>query len=281
MIPFTKMQGCGNDYVYVDCMDRALPNPAALSVRLADRHFGVGGDGLILICPSETADARMRMFNADGSEGRMCGNGVRCVGKYLYDSGIARRETVTVETPAGIKELRLQMRDGQAVGAEVDMGKPRLRPARVPVRLPGERVVAVQAPIGGQNYRITCVSMGNPHCVVFGEDPDRLPLERVGPRFEHDPLFPEGVNAEFVQVIDPRTLKMRVWERGSGETLACGTGACASVVAAVLNGCCPMGEAITVRLRGGELVVRWTEQGVRMAGPAVTVFTGEIELPPD
>lgn len=277
-LKFTKMQGCGNDYVYVDCMEWEPADPGKLSMRLADRHFGVGGDGLILICPSDKADARMRMFNADGSEGKMCGNGVRCVGKFLYDNGIARRETVTVETLAGIKTLNLRVESGECTGAAVDMGIPEVHPAKIPVELRGEDIVNVPVIIGRRSYRITCVSMGNPHCVIFGEDPDRISLCQAGPNFERNAIFPEGVNTEFVQVIDSKTLKMRVWERGSGETLACGTGACASVAAAVLNGYCEMGDEVTVRLRGGELAIRWTGDGIVMAGPAATVFTGEVEI---
>lgn len=209
----------------------------------------------------------------------MCGNGVRCVGKYLYDSGIAPRQTVTVETLAGVKTLSMQLRNGRAVGATVDMGPPELAPEAVPVRLPGGRAVDVPVPIGGQPYRITCVSMGNPHCVVFTGETEGLELSKLGPAFEKNPLFPQGVNTEFVQVVDSRTLRMRVWERGSGETLACGTGACASVVAAVLNGLCPQGEEIAVQLLGGTLSIRWDGESVYMTGPAETVFTGEVELP--
>ena len=252
-LSFTKMQGCGNDYIYIDCFTQRVEDPAGLAVRLSDRHKGVGGDGVILICPSGEADAKMRMFNLDGSEGKMCGNGVRCVAKYVYDRGIARGETLRIETLSGIKTCHVHAGGGRASLVTVDMGTAALAPEEVPVALPGERVVNRQAQVAGGVYPITCVSMGNPHCVVFGGDPDELDLASIGPKFEHDPLFPQGVNTEFVQALGPRALKMRVWERGSGETMACGTGACASAVAAVLNGRCREGEEITVGLRGGTL----------------------------
>ena len=221
----------------------------------------------------------MRMFNADGSEGKMCGNGVRCVGKYVYDSGIARKETITIETLSGIKTLRMQVEGGRAVAATVDMGAPVLTPKEIPADFPGERAVSVPLTVDGKEYKVTCVSMGNPHAVVFIDfDPMELDLPKIGPLFEHHPAFPEGVNTEFIQQLDEKTLKMRVWERGSGETWACGTGTCASVVAAVLNGRCRMGEDVLVHLRGGDLVIRYTEETVYMTGPAVTAFTGSVEL---
>mgnify|MGYP004488143647 CR=1 FL=1 len=272
---FTKMHGCGNDYVYVNCFEEEVKDPVSLSIAISDRHFGVGGDGLVLICPSDRADAKMRMFNADGSEGKMCGNAIRCVGKYLYDHGIVRKTTVTIETLSGIKTLELFLKDGKADSAQVNMGPAILIPSEIPVNLPGERAVAVPVKIAGEEHTITCVSMGNPHCIVFGGDPYELDLPKIGPLFENDPLFPERVNTEFIEVLDDHTLNMRVWERGSGETWACGTGACAAAVAAVLNGFCKKGKDISVRLRGGELTIRYTDEAVFMTGKATEVFHGE------
>lgn len=273
-LPFTKMHGCGNDYIYINCLQRQIADPAWLSKRLSDRHFGVGGDGIVLICPSETADARMRMFNADGSEGSMCGNAIRCVGKYLYDNGIVRSEQIAVATKSGVKTLQLFVQNGEVARVRVNMGAAEFSPARIPANLEGERVVNRPVRIGGMPYSITCVSMGNPHCVVFVDDPYRLSLEKIGPTFENSPLFPERVNTEFVRVIDRTTLQMRVWERGSGETWACGTGACAAAAAAVANGLCPKDADITVRLRGGDLTIRVTDQAVWMTGGAIKVFEG-------
>lgn len=276
-LQFTKMHGCGNDYIYFDCFEQKIADPEELSRRLSRYHFGIGGDGIILIEPSECADARMRIFNQDGSEGKMCGNGIRCVGKYLYDSGLARKEEIAVETQSGIRVLQMQVQDGQVTGVTVNMGQAELAPERIPVSLPGSEIIGMPVSIDGKEWEITCVSMGNPHCVVFCEDPDSLDLTKVGPKFEKAPIFPEGVNTEFIRVIDRKTLQMRVWERGSGETLACGTGACASAVAAVLRGYCDREEEITVRLKGGELRIRWDQETVWMTGPAETVFTGEVE----
>lgn len=277
-LKFTKMHGCGNDYIYFNCFETPVEHPEELSVRISDRHFGVGGDGIVLICPSNKADAKMRMFNIDGSEGKMCGNAIRCVGKYLYDNGIKRRNPLTIDTLSGIKTLRLNIgADGKVDSVQVDMGKAILKPEEIPVKLDGETIAARPVTIGGKEYKITCVSMGNPHCVVFTDtDVAELPLEKIGPKFEFDPLFPERVNTEFINVIDKNTLKMRVWERGSGETLACGTGACASVVAACLNGFCEKNTDVTVRLVGGELVIRYTDEAVTMTGPATVAFTGEL-----
>ena len=272
---FTKMHGCGNDYVYVNCFEEEVKDPVSLSIAISDRHFGVGGDGLVLICPSDRADAKMRMFNADGSEGKMCGNAIRCVGKYLYDHGIVRKTTVTIETLSGIKTLELFLEDGKVDSAQVNMGPAILIPSEIPVNLPGEQAVAVPVKIAGEEHTITCVSMGNPHCIVFGGDPYELDLPKIGPLFENDPLFPERVNTEFIEVLDDHTLNMRVWERGSGETWACGTGACAAAVAAVLNGFCKKGKDISVRLRGGELTIRYTDEAVFMTGKATEVFHGE------
>lgn len=289
---FVKMQGAGNDYIYFDCLHGEPENPEALAVRLSDRHKGIGGDGIVLICKSAVADARMRMFNADGSEGNMCGNAVRCVGKYLYDGGIVRGEDMTVETRSGIKKLHCFIGgNGKVREVRVDMGPAVFDPARIPAvfgpargsavsgRFPAEweeRIVDRPLKIAGKTYRVTCLSMGNPHCVVF-EDPDGVDLEKIGPLFENAPVFPERINTEFVRKIGERALKMRVWERGSGETMACGTGACAAAAAAVAKGIFPAGEEITVKLRGGDLKISVGDT-VYMTGGAETVFTGEIEL---
>ncbi len=274
---FTKMQGCGNDYIYFDCFHQSISKPSELARRLSDRHFGIGGDGIVLICPSEKADASMRMFNADGSEGKMCGNAIRCVGKYLYENALARKSRLTVETLSGVKTLELEVENGSVAAVEVDMGKAVLTPSEIPVSLEGKRAVNVPITVDGQLYHMTCVSMGNPHCVVFTEELSSFPLEHIGPQFENAPLFPQRVNTEFVKVIDCNTLQMRVWERGSGETWACGTGACAAAVAAVENGYCRKDEFITVILKGGKLTVLYRQDGVRLKGNAVTVFKGEIE----
>lgn len=277
-LKFTKMHGCGNDYIYFNCFEMPVENPEELAVCISDRHFGVGGDGIVLICPSDKADAKMRMFNIDGSEGKMCGNAIRCVGKYLYDNGIKRCNPLKIDTLSGIKTLNLNIgADSKVDSVRVDMGKAILKPEEIPVKLDGETVVARPVTIDGKEYKITCVSMGNPHCVVFTDtDVSELPLEEIGPKFEFDPLFPERVNTEFINVVDKNTLKMRVWERGSGETLACGTGACASAVAACLNGFCEKNTDVTVRLVGGELVIRYTDEAVTMTGPATVAFTGEL-----
>lgn len=275
---FTKMHGCGNDYIYFNCVGDSIENPEKLAVRLSDRHKGIGGDGIVLICPSELADAKMRMFNIDGSEGKMCGNAIRCVAKYLWDREMVRKEEIHIETLSGIKTCWVHAVEGLADTVTVDMGSAVLAPAKIPVNLAGDVIVRRNTEVAGGIYDITCVSMGNPHCIVFGEDPDGLDLESLGPAFEHDPLFPERVNTEFVQVLGPNTLKMRVWERGSGETMACGTGACASAVAAVLCGSCKMGADIVVRLRGGDLVVNYTEDRVLMAGDAREIFEGSVEV---
>ncbi|MDO5141392.1 MAG: diaminopimelate epimerase [Eubacteriales bacterium] len=277
---FTKMHGCGNCYIYFDCSDQTVPDPEALAIQLSEPHFGIGADGIILISPSDTADAQMRIFNADGSEGKMCGNGVRCVGKYLYDNGRTDgRTTVTVDTLSGIKTLELTVEDGKMRTARVDMGAAILAPREIPVALEGDRAIGVPLVIDEKVYHITCVSMGNPHCVVFvEEDVGTLDLERIGPKFEHHPLFPERVNTEFVNVLPDGSLRMRVWERGSGETWACGTGSCAVGVAACLTGRAHKDEDITIHLRGGDLTVRYTDQTVFMTGAATTVCKGEIEI---
>ena len=273
---FVKMHGAGNDYIYFDCLGEEIPDPESVAVRLSDRHKGIGGDGIVLICPSAVADAKMRMFNADGSEGKMCGNAIRCVGKYLYDSGAVRKEELKIETLSGIKRLKLNLSDGEAVSVRVDMGPAEFDAAKIPVLLDGETVIGREVQIAGGRHRITCVSMGNPHCVVF-EDPDIVEIEKVGPLFENASIFPDRVNTEFVKLLGENKLKMRVWERGSGETMACGTGACATAAAAVALGLCDAGEDILLVLRGGELVINVGET-VYMTGPAETVFTGEVEL---
>ncbi|MBX9680547.1 MAG: diaminopimelate epimerase [Gemmataceae bacterium] len=271
---FVKMQGAGNDYVYVDCIRQAPPkNPAELAKRIADRHFGVGGDGLILVMPSEKADARMRMFNADGSESEMCGNGVRCVAKFVHDHGIAKKPTLTIETGRGVLALELRIADGKVHAVRVDMGEPILEAERIPTKLPGNPPVNVPLPQHG--LTVTCVSMGNPHCIAFvNEITDQLVLG-VGPKVEVDPVFPRKVNVEFIKVNRPDDVTMRVWERGSGETLACGTGASAVCVAGVLTG--RTGRKITCHLLGGDLELEWSEKDnhVYMTGPAVEVFAGE------
>ena len=278
---FTKMQGCGNDYIYFNCFNQKINNPEGLSVRLSDRHFGIGGDGVILVCPSDVADAKMRMFNLDGSEGKMCGNGIRCVGKFLYDHNIVdtEKKTVTVETLSGIKTLKVYKQDGKVKRLRVDMGKAELNPVNIPVAIENKnKIVNEPVVIDGKEYNITCVSMGNPHCVVFINDVEGLDIESIGPKFEFDKLFPERVNTEFVRVINDHTIKMRVWERGSGETWACGTGACAVAVAAVENGFCKKGEDITIQLKGGDLVINYTDDTVYMTGDAEIVFEGTVEL---
>jgi len=278
-LEFTKMQGCGNDYVYFNCFDQKIDNPEGLALKLSDRHFGIGADGIIMIERSDVADGKMRMFNLDGSEGKMCGNGIRCVAKFMRDNGLVDRDDFTIETLSGIMKISLTRHYGEVNGATVNMGRAVLTPKQIPVTLDADkngRVVDRKITVGDKDYNITCVSMGNPHAVVFMKNIDDLDIETVGPKFEFDPIFPERVNTEFIKVIDENTLKMRVWERGSGETWACGTGACAAAVAAVLNGYCKKDTDITVRLRGGDLTVRYTDDAVYMTGDAVTVFSGGI-----
>lgn len=277
-LEFTKMQGCGNDYIYFNCFDQKIDNPEGLSLRLSDRHFGIGGDGVVLIHRSEVADAQMRMFNLDGSEGKMCGNAIRCVGKFLRDNNLVNKDVMTIETLSGIKTLQLLYHNKEVQYVKVDMGKAELNPKLIPVNLDGDKVVNKKVEIAGQDYDITCVSMGNPHCVVFQNNIDNFDIETLGPQFEHSPLFPERVNTEFVKVLDRNTIKMRVWERGSGETWACGTGACAAAVAAVENGFCNKNEEITVKLLGGDLKIVYTDETVYMTGNAQTVFKGSIVI---
>ncbi|MBO5388880.1 MAG: diaminopimelate epimerase [Lachnospiraceae bacterium] len=283
---FTKMEGLGNDYVYVNCFKETVDDPSELSKRVSDRHFGIGSDGLILIKPSQVADFTMEMYNADGSQSEMCGNGIRCVGKYVYDYGLTDKEEISVETLAGIKYLKfvIDKKDasdrGTVAMVTVNMGEPIFAPAEVPVAIDKDldKVVDYPVNIDGTRYNITCISMGNPHCITYVEDTDTFPLEEIGPKFESSPLFPRRVNAEFVQVVSRDYLKMRVWERGSGETLARGTGTCATVVASILNGLTE--DEVTVRLLGGELIIKWDRETnlVYMTGPAKVVFDGVIEI---
>lgn len=275
---FTKMHGLGNDYIYFDCTGQDVAQPEKLAMALSDRHKGVGGDGIVLILPSEVADFKMRMFNADGSEGKMCGNATRCIGKFVYDRGLTAKTSLTLETLSGIKKLQLTLGEsGKVQSVTVDMGKAILAPKEIPVAAEGESFVRQKMHAAGQDWLVTAVSMGNPHAVIFCEDVANLPLSEMGPEFENHPLFPDRVNTEFVQQLGPNTLQMRVYERGSGETMACGTGACATVVAAVLNGLCQKNEEITVRLLGGVLKIKWCDDGtVFMTGPAEFVFDGTL-----
>jgi diaminopimelate epimerase len=276
-LPFVKMHGIGNDYVYVDCFAHRVTDPVALARRVSARRTGIGSDGLILICPSAIADCRMEMYNADGSRGEMCGNGIRCVGKYVAEHGLSRANPLRVETDAGIKVLQLEAHDGRVERVTVDMGAPILDGPRIPVAAEG-RVIDAPFEVLGQPYRITCVSVGNPHCVVFLPEVDDLDLARIGPAFEQHAFFPRRVNTEFVRVDGPDALRMRVWERGSGETAACGTGACAALVAAVLTGRAE--RRATLRLNGGELDIAWrtADEHLYMTGAAEEVFRGEIEV---
>ena len=276
---FVKMQGCGNDYIYFDCFKQQIDNPNGLSVALSNRRIGIGGEGVVLISASDCADAKMRMFNLDGSEGKMCGNAIRNVGKYLYDNKMVSGQTMTIETLSGIKTLTVTTQHGLVTNVEVDMGKIEFSPDKIPVKMDMDRIVNVPAEIAGESYQITCLSVGNPHCVVFVDDIEKLDVAKLGPKFETDPLFPERVNTEFVRVLDDHTLRMRVWERGSGETWECGTGACAAAVAAIENGYCRRGEEITVKLRAGELKIRYGDDGsVSLYGNAVKVFEGDVEI---
>lgn len=274
---FTKMHGIGNDYVYINCLEETVENPSELAVKISDRHFGIGSDGLILIRPSEIADFEMEMYNADGSRGEMCGNGIRCVGKYVYDRGLTDQTHITVETLGGIKQLELLTENKKAVQIRVDMGRPEFAAEKIPVRAEQKEVINAPLIVNGREYPVTCVSMGNPHCVVFlEEDVRNLNLPEIGPHFENHEKFPQRINTEFINVLDQRTLRMRVWERGSGETLACGTGACAAAAAAIVNGYTD--TEVTVRLLGGDLEIQWDGKSgtVYMTGPAAFVFDGEI-----
>lgn len=276
---FTKMQGIGNDYIYVNCFEEKVDDPERVSQIVSDRHFGIGGDGLVLIMPSEKADFRMRMFNADGSEGNMCGNATRCIGKFVYDNGLTDKTEITLETKSGIKYLTLYPENGKVKTVLVNMGKAVLTPADIPMKAEGESFINKPIEVLGSEVYITAVSMGNPHAVTYVDDVMSLDLEKIGPAFENHPIFPERVNTEFIKVLDSHTIQMRVWERGSGETWACGTGACAAAVASVKNGYFKNDEEITVKLRGGDLFITYSTDGtVLMRGAAETVFTGEIDI---
>ena len=274
---FTKMHGIGNDYVYMDCTKERLENPGEIARLVSDRHKGIGSDGLILIQSSDEADFEMAMYNADGSYGKMCGNGIRCVAKYVYDNGLTDKTEISVISGGAVKYLKLTVENGKVKKVRVNMGEPILKPSEIPVVGDGDKLVAVPIVVDNQVYEMTCVSMGNPHAVVFLDDVENLKIEEIGPRFEQHERFPDRVNTEFVERIDRKNLKMRVWERGSGETMACGTGACATAVAAILNGYAE--RDVTVHLLGGDLEIRWdeTDNCVYMTGPASTVFTGEFD----
>jgi diaminopimelate epimerase len=275
---FTKMQGLGNDYIYVNCLNQPVENPSAVAKFVSDRHFGIGSDGLVLILPSDISDFRMRMFNSDGSEAEMCGNAIRCVGKFVYDNGLTSKTTISVETLAGIKILEMSVENNQVAKVKVDMGEPILEPKNIPVKSDMERFISQPVTIDGKVYNVTCVSMGNPHAVTYVDSVADFPLEAIGSKMEVHGLYPRKINAEFVEVVDKTTLKMRVWERGAGETLACGTGACAVLVSSVLNGLSE--RKATIKLLGGDLTIEWNENDnhVYMTGPAVKVFDGTIDI---
>ena len=278
MLQFTKMHGLGNDYVYMDAINQKIENRSELAKFVSDRHFGIGSDGLILICPSEKADFRMQMFNQDGSEAEMCGNGIRCVGKFVFDKGLTKKETITVETLAGIKTLVMTAKNGKIETARVDMGEPILEPEKIPVISNENPVKNLKLEVEDKDFNFTCVSMGNPHAVTFiKEDVNKFDICKYGAKLEVNKAFPKKANIEFINVIDDKTLKMRVWERGAGETLACGTGACAVTVAAILNGYTE--RTVTVHLLGGDLKIEWNKNDnhVYMTGPATTVFEGKID----
>ena len=273
---FTKMHGIGNDYIYVNCFEETVENASELSIRISDRHFGIGSDGLILICPSEVADFKMRMFNADGSEGMMCGNGTRCIAKYVYDHGMTDKTRISLETLSGIKYIDVILGDdGKVANATVDMGEPILTPSKIPVIYDGDTMIDVPVEVNGDTVRITAVSTGNPHCVVFVDDVHSLDLEKIGPGFENNPIYPNRTNTEFIHVIDRNTIDFRVWERGSGETLACGTGACGAVMACILNN--KTEDQVLVHLLGGDLTIRYdrTTNHLFMTGPAAEICTGD------
>ena len=277
---FTKMHGCGNDYVYVNGFEENIADEAKAAIIVSDRHFGIGADGLIIIKPSDIADFEMVMYNADGSRGAMCGNGVRCVAKYVYDHKLTDKTSISVASMGSIKYIDVDVENGKVVSAKVDMGSPVLEAKKIPVLSENEKAVNEKITVDGKDYLMTCVSMGNPHAVVFTDIPvSEFPLEKIGPKFENNPFFPDRVNTEFVNITDRKNLNMRVWERGSGETLACGTGTCATVVAAILNGY--VDNDVTVHLIGGDLKISWSgneADSVFMTGPAETVFSGEIDL---
>ena len=275
---FTKMHGAGNDYIYVNCFKETVKNPEKFSVKVSDRHFGVGSDGLVLISPSEVADFKMAIYNADGSQAQMCGNAVRCVAKYVYDNKMTDKQEISLETLSGIKYIKLQVENTVAVSARVNMGSPILKGSEIPTKFDGDKVVRQKLTIDEKEYEVTCVSMGNPHCIVFVDDVKSIELEKIGPRFENNEMFPERINTEFIHIVSENEFDMRVWERGSGETLACGTGACAATVASVLNGYCKADSEIKVNLTGGTLFINWNADGdVYMTGPAEKICDGEIE----
>ncbi len=275
---FTKMHGCGNDYVYVNLFEEQLENPAEVSIKVSDRHFGIGSDGLITIGPSDVADFRMRIYNADGSEAEMCGNGIRCVAKYVYDHKLTDKTEISVESGAGIKYLTLFVENGKVQQVRVDMGEPILEPSQIPVVAEGDKVIDAPIEVGGKTWNMTCVSMGNPHAVVFVDDTEHFELEKYGPLFENHERFPKRTNTEFVQIISRTEANMRVWERGSAETWACGTGTCACVMACILNG--KTEDKVLVHLRGGDLTIEYDRESnhVFMTGPATEVFSGEIAI---
>lgn len=277
-LKFTKMHGAGNDYIYINCFEETVKNPEKLAIKVSDRHFGIGSDGLILISPSDKADFKMNIYNADGSEGMMCGNGIRCVSKYVYDNGMTDKDEISVETRSGIKLIKMNVENGKVVSARVNMGEPILEAEKIPTKFDGKNVIRQKLTIDEKEYEVTCVSMGNPHCIVYVDDVKDIDLEKIGPKFENNEMFPERINTEFVHVVSDTELDMRVWERGSGETLACGTGSCAVTVASVLCGYCKRNTEIKINLLGGTLTDIWTDGGdVYMTGPAATVCTGEIE----
>ncbi len=275
---FTKMQWIGNDYIYINCFAEKVEHPSELSVRLSERHFGIGSDGIILIEPSEVADCRMDIYNADGSQAMMCGNGIRCVGKYVYERGIVKKDVLKVDTMSGIKTLRLTVENDIVTFVTVDMGKPTLTAKDIPVVFEKETIIDEPISVDGSDYRITCVSMGNPHCVLFVDDVNKVDIEKTGPKLEKHNIFPHRANIEFIQVLNKGEINMRVWERGSGETWACGTGACASVVACAVNQ--KTGRNVKVHLKGGDLEINWDEESdsVFMKGPAEFVFDGTIQI---
>ena len=276
MIKFTKMHGLGNDYVYIDAIHQKIQNISSLAQFVSNRNFGIGSDGLILICESENADFKMRMFNSDGSEAEMCGNGIRCVGKFVYDKGLTNKTTVKIETLAGIKTLKLNTKEGKVETVKVDMGEPILKPELIPVKAQEEPVKNVKIEVEGKEFELTCVSMGNPHAITIVDNVKDFEVEKYGKVIEIDETFPKKTNVEFVKIMDKEHIKMRVWERGSGETLACGTGACATAVACYLNNL--TNRHVFVQLLGGTLEIEWNEKDnhVYMTGPAVTVFEGEL-----
>lgn len=276
---FTKMHGAGNDYIYVNCFNEEVTDPESVSIKVSDRHFGIGSDGLVLIKPSDKADFFMDMYNADGSRGKMCGNATRCVAKYVYDNKMTDKTEIALETLSGIKYIKVSIENGKVVSARVNMGKPILKGAEIPTKFDGDTVVSQKLTIGENNYAVTCVSMGNPHCILYVDDVKSLDLPKIGPEFENHEMFPDRINTEFIHIISETEFDMRVWERGSGETLACGTGACASAVASILNGHCKKNTEIKVNLIGGTLYINWTDEGdVYMTGPATKVCDGTIDV---